>query len=156
MGTNMDEEKQAWKFTQEILKDPSKTDSTVIALAAKIEQITTGLKNLATLNRLGVNFNNVTSVKTLANEIMLMTPPADDNGLRLMKKNMGAISTKAYVLAMVKNQFVTIINDATADCPSLQTIAHNLSQQLGESNQTIACAMLTSYSDLIEIGRAHV
>ena len=53
----MDEEKQAWRFTPEILKDPRKTESTVIALAAKIEQIPTGLKNLATLNRLGVNFN---------------------------------------------------------------------------------------------------
>ena len=69
----MDEEKQAWRFTPEILKDPRKTESTFIALAVKIEQIPTGLKNLANLNRLGVNFNNVTSVKRIAKEILTMT-----------------------------------------------------------------------------------
>jgi hypothetical protein len=69
MGGNMDEEKQALSFTPEKLKDPRKTESTTIALAAKMEQIPTGLKNLATLNRLGINFNNITAVKLLANQI---------------------------------------------------------------------------------------
>jgi Leucine-rich repeat (LRR) protein len=122
MGGSMDEEKQAWRFTPEILKDLRKTESTVIALAAKIEQISTGLKNLATLNRLGVNFNNITAVKTLANEIRLMTPPASEQGLKLVK-NIGALPSKVYVLSMVKNQFTAIINDATAACPSLQYIS---------------------------------
>ena len=88
---------------------------------------------------------------TFAVFAVLRYAPSNENGLRLVKKNIGAVSSKVYVLSMVKNQFTAIINDATADCPSLQTISHNLSQQLGENEQTIACAMLTSYSDLIEV-----
>jgi hypothetical protein len=54
---------------------------------------------------------------------------------------------------VVKNQFAAVLNDTTANCPTLQIISNGLSHQLGENNQTIACAMLTTYSDLVETAK---